>query len=177
LRRLIPHSVITHRPASGGYDGRMSWKIALASSLALASCMGSEPDCNTECVPGISVTTQLDVPETALSGATVTFCQNSACSTATLPAQTVGNLTETDSAGAFVASIQVIDMDAHGMFDPYASSVSAVLDDGTYTDGDVYTLTIVDASGTTLFSKDLVVSHYEIVSSCALTCQELQVDF
>jgi hypothetical protein len=149
-------------------------------SLLLASCWSSYPDgCDAACDSTMTMIAKLAMPENALSGATITFCQNSACAAATLDPLAPGDLSQNGSTGAFYAIINVADNDGDTT-DPTSSWITAQLeqtdDNGvTFTNGDVYTLTVTGSDGEVLYTNTATVAAYQSESVCGLTCQEMTV--
>jgi hypothetical protein len=163
------------------YASGMRWLIA-GVSLFVASCWSSYPDgCDAACDSTMTMIAKLAMPESALSGATITFCQNSACASATLAPLAPGDLSQNGSTGAFYMIIDVADNDGDGATtDPTMSWITAQLeqtdDNGvTFTNGDTYTLTVAAPGGDVLYTNTVSVGAYESESVCGLTCQEMTV--
>jgi hypothetical protein len=152
----------------------MRWLLA-ASSLLLASCWAPDDQCDLECNPDVTVDAHVALPETALSGATLTFCQNNLCGSSVLPELAAGDDSPNPTNGALYASVEVSDFDNSGATDPTTSWLHIDLEDVTFNDGDVYTLTVTDPSGATLYAKTIVISQYQTVSVCASTCNEAKI--
>ena len=152
-------------------------------SLVLASCWSSYPDgCDAACDSTMTMIANVAMPESALSGATITFCQNSACAAATLDPLAPGDLSQNGSTGAFYMIIDVADNDGDGATttDPTMSWITAQLeqtdDNGViFTNGDVYTLTVTAPGGDVLYTNTATVAAYESETVCDMTCQEMTV--
>ena len=151
-------------------------------SLFVASCWSSYPDgCDAACDSTMTMIANVAMPESALSGATITFCQNSACASATLAPLAPGDLSQNGSTGAFYMIIDVADNNGDGATtDPTMSWITAQLeqtdDNGvTFTNGDVYTLTVTDSSGNVLYTNTVSVAAYQVETVCGTTCQEMTV--
>jgi hypothetical protein len=158
----------------------MRWLIVGVSLLA-ASCWSSYPDgCDAACDSTMTMLAKLAMPESALAGATITFCQNNACAAATLAPLAPGDLSQNGSTGAFYAIINVADNDGDGAADPTMSWITAQLeqtdDNGVvFTNGDVYTLTVTGPDGEVLYTNTATVAAYQLETVCAATCQEMTV--
>ena len=137
------------------------------SGLSFAAVQSCANDCKHICISSVALTAHLSTSIGMLSGTTVKLCLNGACTTGTFsPTAPTDILTE----GAFEAEA-VAASEASG-----ASVEMKILGGGGYTNGDVYALSIVDGSGTVLFSKSAIASYVDVDGPCGMRCEEFFVD-
>jgi hypothetical protein len=143
--------------------------VALAP---LSACIRAT--CDAICVPSVGATAHVPVGAAALAGATVRFCRNGACGSATLGAESdAGAVTSGALSGApFAAQVNVQDegdgFTAVGIF----VDVSGL---SSLANGDVYSVSVADAHGASLLSVTRPVT-YDEVQSCGPTCKEFLMD-
>jgi hypothetical protein len=151
--------------------------VLIGASLVLASCWSNPHDCDVACESAATHLAEIAMPETAVWGATVTFCQNSACASATLDTLAVGDFSQSGSTGAFYMPIDVGDSDDDdaATTDPTMTWITGQLEDVWFTNGDVYSLTVTDPSGATLCTNTATVAAYQLETVCGETCQEITI--
>jgi hypothetical protein len=150
--------------------------------MVIASCWSDPHDCDVACDSTTTIVAKLAMPETALSGATITLCQNSACASTTLDTLAIGDFSQNGSTGAFYMPIDVGDSngDDAATTDPTMTWINAQLeqtdDNGVvFTNGDVYTLTVTDPDGDVLYTNAATVADYQIETVCGETCRDMML--
>jgi hypothetical protein len=137
-------------------------------SLACTVCLCAGGCCNAVCAPEFRVAAPLPIAWSSLSGASVTFCRNDACSTGTIefPDLGFGDVTialEGEVPGtAQVASIDV---------GTTSVTISLNIGPGWTGDSDTYSATIVDAQGTAVLNATGLV-QYKRLDSCGTQCEQ-----
>jgi hypothetical protein len=144
------------------------------SLLALDAGCFPEADCNAVCETTFGVSAHVPGTAASLGGASVTFCRNGACASATFAAASdAGTVTSAALTGApFSADAQVSD----GRDGFSVVGISLHVSGLTLSDGDVYSVKVADSTGKTLLDVSRPVT-YDVVKSCgATTCQEYSMD-
>jgi hypothetical protein len=151
------------------------WLAGLALGV-VSACATRDASCNLSCSDHVELTAKTDVSTYAVRGALLRVCLNeSLCSEATVPLDACG--TEIACIGGIGAFATTVDVEA----DPQGNSIviASSADDFAKSDGDRWSIAIVDTSGTTLFEAAREVTYTTEPQACHLElppCQTLALD-
>lgn len=148
--------------------GNVLLRVAfVAASIQAQSCSLSK--CNEGCASFVSVTGHLATPPSDLSGAAVMLCWNSKCSSGSVGSIVADGPTFTAMEGSFPSQV-VLSSEGTG------SLLRAEISGGSgYLDGDVYELSVVDSSGTVMYTMSGTAS-YTVSEVCDTRCSTAMLD-
>jgi hypothetical protein len=149
---------------------------ALALVAAHAACLPTE-ECNaaggsvTECETMFDVGAHVPGSAASLAGASVKFCRNGDCASATLGATSDAGVLASAALRGAAFSAQAQLSDENDGFTMVDISLALAASAPTLTDGDTYSVTIADAGGKTLLDVSRPVT-YDVVQACRQTCRD-----
>ena len=133
--------------------------LIVAAGFLVESCA-----CDSVCYSTISITAHLTESPEMLSGSSVKFCRNSLCTVGTFATVSSSNATDIVTMGDFETQA-VAAPDSGGV-----SVEEGIIGGGGYATGDIYSITIADATGTTVFEQSAT-ADYADSNVCDMDCE------